>query len=372
MARTGGAGRDGSAERIALAALEFVKRYRLDWEGQRVGVGTSIGLVAIDRQGLAPGELLATADAALYAAKEAGRGAVFAATAATGADDAPSLLRIDAGTPEPVSSARSHEPEDGRRQELYGRPMLGLRPRRPADWSPRQGSRRRREVGRWVAVEPLTLGDADAAGMTARELLENAAARADGGADLVRWTLAMTLSAASGLTPTALGRIGFALPLPSRAVVAVPELGDELLRVNALSPRPIRHLCFVLHHVGAVHDDPALARFHHRMRAADVRVGFEIRAATLDVLAPLRHAPYDELHLGRELTHGLRSGGSGDATLETLLTVADRSDATLVAGEVDSAETVRHLGTLGVKRFAGPGVARAEPLRDVLERLKST
>ena len=368
-----------AAERTALAVLQFVTKFRLNWEGQRIGVGASIGLVAIrasegDRPAQTPSSLLAAADGALYAAKEAGRGAVFAADTPSSGNDEPVPRRLDAGTPEPVSSARSHEPGDGRRQELHGTVLACLDETEKSaaesfDGDRRRGSRRRRRVAHWLALEPLTVGSAASPGMSMRELLDDAAARADGGADLARWVLVMALESAARLTPTMVSRIGFVLPIPARAIVTVPTLADEILRYNALARRPLRHLTFVLHDIAGVYDDPALVRFHERMRQSGVRIGFEIRASTLDVLAPLRHVPYDELHLGRELVRNLRPGGSGYAALETLLTLADRSATTLVATGVDSPETLGHLGAMGVDRFAGPAVGETARLDALLQGL---
>jgi len=361
-----------AAEKTALSVLEFVTKYRLNWQGQRISVGTSIGLVDIDRNGLTPAALLAAADEALYAAKEAGRGAVFTAELNSDPTDKPKVRRIDAGTPEPVSSASSHEPEDGRRQELYGAVMATMSSDEATDKQCRQGSRRRHEIAHWVAVEPLTIGDAASPGMLMRELIEDAATRSDGGADFARWVLIMALDIASRLTPTALGRIGFVLPLPARAVVAVPELADELMRINSLAHKPIRHLCFVLHNITSVYDSPAIEQFHHRLNTNGVRLGFEIRSGTLDVLAPLRHVAYDELHLGRELIKNLRPGTSGNAAVEALLTVAEQSGTTLVASSVDTADEVRHLAMMGVNRFGGPVVGKPEPLHNVLQHLSNS
>jgi len=360
-----------SAERIALAVLEFVSRYRLNWEGQRVSVGTSIGMVAIDRAGLTASDLLAAADAGLYAAKEAGRGAAFIIDTPDGSVPAEGARRIDAGRPEPVSSARSHEPQDGRRQELYASLMTCRPTERSARLSQRQGSRRRREIGRWIAVEPVTIGDEDSPGMSVRELVDDAAVQADGGADLARWVLGMTLDAAARLTPMALGRIGFALPISAHAVAAVPSLGDELLRANALATRPIRHLSFVLHHTGAVHGDPALSDFHRRLHASGVRIGIELRVGTLDVLAPLSDVPYDELHLGRELTRGFRPGTSGHAAVKALLGIADRFGACVVATGVDTPESAEHLIGSGVERLCGPVTGPADTLHRALQGLKN-
>jgi len=359
-----------AAANTALAALHFVTKYRLNWEGQRISVGASIGLVQIDRKGLTQMNLLTAADEALYAAKEAGRGAVFAATLNKDTSKPPIIVRVDAGTPKPVSSDKSHEPSDGRQQELLAQEMACLTsPDAKLAGSNRQGSRRRHEIAHWINAEPQTIGDAMSPGMLVRELIDDATARSDGGADFARWVLIMAIDAASRFSPSNLNRIGFVLPIPARAVVVVPNLAEELMRLNAMSSLPIRHLTFVLHNVAPVYESPALAEFHERLKASDVRLGFEIRSSTLDVLAPLRTVAYDELHLGRELTKNVQPGTSGRAAVEGLLNVAEQSGAAVVASGVSSVEDVRQLGLMGVDRFYGPVVGPGRKLDEVLHDL---
>jgi len=354
----------------ALAALDFVSKYRLTWQGQRVSVGASIGIVLIDRRGLKPMDLLTAADEALYSAKEAGRGAVFAAVLAKDVSQPVTLIRIDAGTPEPVRSARSHEPLDGRRQVLLGTEMACLSSPQPSsNASSRRGSRRRHEIGFWVNAEPQTIGDAQSPGILMRELLDDASARSDGGADLARWMLIMALDAASRLTPTKISRIGIVLPIPARAVVVVPDLADELMRINALAHLPIRHLTFVLHNVAPVYDNPAIAQFHQRLKVSDVRLAFEIRASTLDVLAPLKTVPYDELHLGRELLKNVQPGTSGRAAVEAIVTVADKSGTTVVAAGVSNVDDARQLALMGVDRFYGSFAGKPDILLKILQNI---
>lgn len=358
-----------SAEATALAVLEFVRKYRLNWEGQRISVGASIGLVRMEHTGLTSATILAAADEALYMAKEAGRGAVFSAELSEDLSRAESFRRVDSGTPEPVSSARSHEPEDGRRQELNGTLMLCLNSSGSDERRRLNGARRRHEITHWVSVEPMTIGSTRSPGLMMHDLLVDAAARSDGGADFARWMLGMALTAVSNLSPADSGRVGVVLPLPARAFVAVPGLADELMRLNALSYRPIRHLTIVLHNISSVYASPAIKDAQERFKLSDVRLGFEIRASSLDVLAPLRYVNYDEIHLGRELIRNLRPGGSSNATIEALLAVVDTRNTTLVASGVDSNEVVQHLTKMGVKRFSGKVLGSMEPLHEVLRRV---
>lgn len=357
------------AEQTALAVLRFVTKFRLTWEGERLSVGASIGLVNIDQTGLTSATLLAASDEALYAAKEAGRGAIFAADVHVESGDATTFRRIDSEVTEAFASKRSHEPEDGRKQQACAMLMTNLEPDNAVDRRRAHGARRRHEVKHWISIEPQTIGDRIIPGMLMRELVSDAITKKDGGADFVRWVMAMALDAASRLTPASVGRVNFVLPVPARAFVVVPGLAEELLRSNALALVPIRHITFILHGVEKVYDSPILKEVHQRFNDSDFHLGYEIRADNLEVLAPLRYIPFTEVHLGRELIRKLRPGSSDNATLDALLAVMDSTGTTLVAACVDTQEEVDLLTSKGIKRFSGPVTGSLRPLHDVLAGL---
>jgi len=310
------------------------------------------------------------ADEALYAAKEAGRGAVFLASPGKLDSDPPIFKRIDAGTPPPVRSARSHEPEDGREQQLFGSMVACIQAPGTKAREYRQGSRRRHEIKHWIITEPRTIGDAMSPGMQCRELIEDASARSDGGADLARWVLMRALAAAAQVTLSEIDRIGFVLPIPARAVTTVPGLGEDLMRINALSHMPLRHVTFLLYNVGPVYNSPEILKFRDRLAMSNMGIGFEVRAGTLDVLAPLNHVQYEELHLGRELSRNLKPGTSGYAIVESLLSAADQKGTTVVAAGVEKVDEFKHMGKMGVQRFSGPFINQPEPLPDLLRRIR--
>jgi diguanylate cyclase len=66
----------GQAELIAEKLRAAVVAYELLWEGQRFGVGASIGLVPVDASYATAADVLRAADAACYAAKKQGRNCV--------------------------------------------------------------------------------------------------------------------------------------------------------------------------------------------------------------------------------------------------------------------------------------------------------
>ncbi|MCP4901346.1 MAG: EAL domain-containing protein [bacterium] len=61
------------AQRLATALLDEVRRYRFFWEERVFEVGASIGIVLITGSGASLSDLLSSADAACYVAKERGR-----------------------------------------------------------------------------------------------------------------------------------------------------------------------------------------------------------------------------------------------------------------------------------------------------------
>ncbi len=360
---------NSKAENSALDVLRFVMKYRLTWEGERLSVGASIGLVNINQPGLDAATLLAASDEALYAAKESGRGAVYAADLSAEPGQPTTFRRINSELSVAFAGKRSHEPEDGRKQEAGARLMTNLALDDADDRRRVHGARRRHDVRYWVSIEPKTAGNELTPGMLMRELIGDAAAKKDGGADFARWVVAMALSAASRLTPAEVGRIHFVLPVPARAFVVVPTLVDEILRSNALSRVPIRHITFILHGVEAVYDSPVLKEVHQRLSASDFRLGYEIRADNLEVLAPLRYIPFAEVHLGRELMKKLRPGSADNATLDALLAFMDSTGTTLVSSCVDTQEEVGLMTNKGIKRFTGPVSGSPKPLHEVLAGL---
>jgi len=348
---------------LATAMLDFVASYRLMWNGQRVTVGTSIGVVTIDTPKLDPATLLEHADRALYAAKEAGRGAAFLARRS--APGKLSFERLDAGAPSPSGSARSHEPEDGMKQILSGSVMASRAASREAS-DRRHGARRGGGTTRWIHVEPTTVTDIGTSGLSMRDLIVDAAAQADGGADLVRWCIAMVLQHVSRVPAESVRDTVFVLPVPARAAVVVPDLATELCRSEAIAQRNLPHLTLVLHDTSKHHDDPALVQFCDTLRARGIRIGCEVHSTSMEALAVLRHVTVDEIHLGRELLRSILPGSPGRAGLETLGMLATVGGWELVASGVEDVAALGALDAIGVARFSGGAIARCQPLDTLL------
>jgi diguanylate cyclase len=92
----------GQAELIAEKLRAAVVAYELLWEGQRFGVGASIGLVPVDASYATAADVLRAADAACYAAKKQGRNCVAVHGSGTVADAAEAKQNDDAATTLPI------------------------------------------------------------------------------------------------------------------------------------------------------------------------------------------------------------------------------------------------------------------------------
>lgn len=358
-----------ASEATALRALEFVSKYRLNWKGQRISVGTSIGIANIDAPGLSTAALMSVADEALYAAKEAGRGVAFIAIPDAQGGQA-TFVQVENGTcKEATKSARSHEPEDGRLQELFGSVIAQLGNTAESDDS-RSGSRSRHTVENWILTEPRTIGDSFSPGMRIREIIDDASSSADGGADLARWMLVNALNSASRMEASEIDRMGFILPIPSQAVVTVPGLAEELMRINALASQPIRNLKFLLYNLGPVYNAPEIQSFQERLTLSNVGLAYELRSSTLDALAPLHRVKFDEVYLARELSRNIRPGTPGYVAVDSLLTITRQKQTDVIASGVDTKEEIQHLASMGIRRFAGSFIGEPVNLHETLSKLK--
>jgi len=123
--------------------------------------------------------------------------------------------------------------------------------------------------------------------------------------------------------------------------------------------------------VESVYDSPVLRQVCQRFSASDFRVGYEIRADNLEVLAPMKYIPFSEVHLGRELMKKLRPGSSDNATLDALLAVMNSAGTTLVSTCVDTQEEVDLLTSKGIERYSGPVSGSPQALHEVLADLSS-
>jgi len=103
---------------LANTLREAIADFRFGWEGKSFSIGVSIGLVCIDQQQRDLGLLLASADAACYAAKESGRNRVHVYQA----DD--TELIEQQGQMQWVSRLQSALDQD--RLRLYVQPILPL------------------------------------------------------------------------------------------------------------------------------------------------------------------------------------------------------------------------------------------------------
>lgn len=359
-----------TAEGIACEVLDFVRSYRIIKNGQTVQVGTSIGMVMIDRPGLDQTSILEASDVALYAAKDAGRGAVmvmeipadFKTNKTYSADSA---RRVDAGASQATDSANSHRPTDGRKQILKGIPTVAH-----ADSSgERRTGSRRGGPDLWITVEPVTEGNDFSPGMSMRELVADAEVRADGGADLLRWTIGMALKSVAELRPEKLSKVGFIIPIPAKAIVAVPTLANEITTALALSSNPLRHITLVMLNAEKVHDSPAIKAFITLMHLANIRVAFQIRSTSFEQLSPLIYSPFDEIHIPREIHRSIKPGTPGHTAINALKTIATNSGVELVATEVDNIDSLQQLGELGIQRIAGPIIGPVDMLDKALIKL---
>ena len=378
------------AEAIGEALLEAVRRFRVLYRGQHLlSVGASMSMAMIDRPGTDVDEFRKRIDKGTYAAKQAGKDALFAVDGYADSDPVrvskPRAVSVtqnappSAGTPAfGIAAERVETPETLPR--VLGSVLMQI----PAAPGAERRDAKRRGAAVGARSEPLrhlhlVLGEPEDPGLAGLEpsgpprvearLLEEIAARDDGGARYARVAVAHVLAAAMRVSDERLGRIAIRVPMPARAAVLDERLGAMLAEPLALASRRPPNLALVLHGVRGDYRSAALKQFVARMKIADVSVALAVEDASVGSLAAMTTLGVRELHLGGALMRTLAPGTDGRAAVDTLLALLRPYGCTFVGTGIDTAANLKHAAALRLDRLEGPAIRPPGELADTLVRL---
>ena len=328
------------AERVAQKMCDEMDAFRFVHDGRRFRVGTSIGLVPVDRRFTTIKALLQAADASCYAAKEGGRNRVHTWF------DSDQMLKVRQGDTQWVSRIETAIDED--RFELFGQriePIDG-----PSDRLHLEVLLRLRDPQGELIMPAAFLPAAERFHLATR---------------IDRWVVRRVFEH--------LDRIGHAEAVGLVSVnLSGQSLGDtafhrDVLALLESATFDRRKLCFDIAETSAItHLDEARA-FIEAVRTLGVHVALDDFGAGTSSFGYLRSLPVDFLKIDGHFVTQLLQDPLRHAAVRCFCDVAKVVGVRTVAESVER-DDVRHaLRELGVDLAQGHLIHRPAPLSQVLE-----
>jgi|GEM_PF-927924 len=327
----------GIAERLRSAIEEF----EFYWGEQRFRVGGCIGVVMIERGALNLTELLKRADAACFAAKDAGRNRVHLYR-----DDDRELARQQ-GEMQWVSRIARAIDED--RLCLYLQPIVPASGEEP-------------EQRRYECL--LRLRDEDDRVVPPGAFLP-AAERYGLATQLDRWVLHAVLDWLESLCE-------ISAPLPLCAInLSGHSLNDEVFLHEiidrlSLSKLPANHLCFEVTETATIANLAHATVFMRALRSCGCRFALDDFGSGLSSFGYLKQLPVDYLKIDGVFVRDILDDPIDEAMVRSINQIGHVLGKRTIAEFVENEQVLALLRDIGVDFVQGFGVARPMPLQDYL------
>jgi diguanylate cyclase (GGDEF)-like protein len=313
--------RVGTLARRILAALAAP----IVVDGQTLRVGTSIGIARFPADGATPEAMLRAADAALYAAKAAGKGGIVHASGASH-DHAASLGRQGI-----IAMLRAAL--DGPSQApftLAWQPIIDTRSGLPRSYE---------ALIRWPLGNGTTLMPgsfiplAEKTGLIAR---------------LDRWVLraATAAAAASGLET----RISVNLSPPNLLLADLEDVVDDALERSGLAPN---RLVLEITETMLVRNHAAVRGMIDRLRARGLLVALDDFGEGASSFNYLRDLPVDKVKLDRRFVHAATTSPRATTLLAGVIRLVRELGAVSIAEGVETREQAEMLKSLDIDGMQG-------------------
>ncbi|MGH6896178.1 MAG: putative bifunctional diguanylate cyclase/phosphodiesterase [Geminicoccaceae bacterium] len=330
------------AKRVAYAVLDAVDSLTLTWEHRRFRVGISIGLVPIDHTSQNVAGLLRAADAACYAAKEAGRNQIHVY-------DKSDREPVRRGVPMDWIDKINHSLENERFHLSY-QPIVSLT----------EGS----EEGRCFEVL-LRMQGADGIDIMPEAFLP-AAERFNLSSRIDAWVVSRFLSLFAR-DPARVDSIDWCA-----INISPPSLNDQsfiefLISQLQNSPLPPEKICLELAETSALSNIMATRHFMDSLRELGCRFALDDFGNGWSSLANLRHLSFDFLKVGGDFTRGIVGSSLDFAMVKAINDVSQAMDSKLVVEAVESEEILTLLRDprLRVDYVQGYAIQRPRPLAEL-------
>ena len=340
-----------SPERVGGRILEALRR-PFDVGGHTVTVGASIGVAISDptEPGLSADALLRRADAAMYAGKRGGKGALVVYDAGldlTGNPDLPRLLaaalRDDAGGAG-VDSGDGDGASDG--IHVHYQPIVRI------------------EDGTPVAMEALARWTTPTLGSVPAEVFVGAAERSGLVAALDNLVLNRACREVASLAATQ-GRLLAVHVNISASRLADPDLESQVVQTLRRYDLPGDRLVLEITETSRIPDFAAAADVIQRLRDRGIRIALDDFGTGYNTLAQLHLLPLDIVKLSGAHTAVDGDLNRSEALCRSVVAIARSLGMTVIAEGVETAAQAGALARLGCSLGQGYLYGRSAPLSQV-------
>ncbi len=328
------------SQRVAEQICERMEDFRFSHNERRFRVGTSIGLVTIHPRWLNTEAILQAADAACYAAKDAGRNRVH-----TWLDND---LEVRARHGEMQWTTRIEHALDHDLLVLYAQRIEGLA-----------------SATRGIHAEVLVrMRDADGA-LIAPSAFLPAAERFHLASRIDKWVLNHAIAWMQSLPCCeAVENLSINLSGQSAGDRVFQHWAIEVLK--AAGPRVCAKLCFEITETAAVTHLADAAQFMAQVRALGLRVALDDFGAGASSFGYLKSLPVDYLKIDGQFIRDVVDDPLDDVAVRCFVEVARVVGVKTVAEFVDNPEVLARLKVIGVDLVQGYWLHRPAPLEQLL------
>ncbi|MDZ7856744.1 EAL domain-containing protein [Sphaerotilus sp.] len=332
------------ARRVAQQICDRMDEFRFVHDERRFRVGVSIGLVPVDRRWSRSAMVMQAADAACYAAKEAGRNRVHTWY------DSDEALRERHGQMQ--WTTRLEQALDEHRFELHAQRIEPIR---------RPGEKDAVAVAGLHCEVLLRLREADGTLVLPGAFLP-AAERFQMASRLDRWVVREVFDTLSRAA---------VMPQVIAINLSGQSLGDrsfhQYIRERvAQAPFDVTRLCFEVTETTAITHLGEATVFMREMRALGIRIALDDFGAGTSSFGYLKSLPVDVLKIDGQFIRDLTADALDLAAVRCFHEVAQVVGVQTVAEFVESEAVLARIGEIGIDFAQGYLIHRPEPLARVL------
>jgi diguanylate cyclase (GGDEF)-like protein len=332
------------AHRVAQDICDQMEEFRFIHDGRRFRIGTSIGLVPLDKRWTTTAALLQAADTSCYAAKEAGRNRVHAWY------DTDQAMRVRKG--EMRWASRLEQALDENRFILYAQRIMPIH-----------------DEPRGLHCEILLrLRDQDDSLILPNAFLP-AAERFHMASRIDRWVVRQVFDWLAAQHAHALERIDTIAINLSGQSIGDPSFHRVMNELIEGSGADMRKLCLEITETAAITNLTHAGTFIDSMRQQGLRMALDDFGSGASSFGYLKSLPVDYLKIDGQFIKDLVDDPLDQATVRCFCDVARVLGIQTVAEFVETPAALQALREIGVHHAQGYMVHKPEPLVDLLSSI---